>query len=438
MSKSFVLRLAMNGTRSDQPVRTDEAVRVGFLAPLRGDVAAWGLPGLYGARIWAERLNAANGLQIGRHRYDVEIVAADCACDRPSIVESAKALINDQDVKLLMTLGGDMLAPIQNFLTRNKVLTTTLLPSDLSPDTPYLVAPCEVHPIYNVTGVEWLSENRPHLKRAALCAQKDALGLPSVATYRAAFEAAKIDLVKEIFFPVDETDFSGIVSALLKECPDILCWDTAYEPFVHFLTKEAKAQGFEGQILSCTCDNYGHLMHHVGSDFMEGFVFQFPDFDDPALNEPDVNLTHPNAFFDLYNARHPGEWSAVSWEYASILDLWRDAVEQAGTVEPVSVLAAMRWGGSGRHAFGEAEWWGRDLFGIDNALVGRWPVVQIRNGKARIEEFRSVTAWLMRHSGLLEKHMRALGQMWDQRFVRTDLAASETVGSTGRRTEQEH
>ena len=40
---------------------------------------------------------------------------------------------------------------------------------------------------------------------------------------------------------------------------------------------------------------------------------------------------------------------------------------------------------------------GRGTFGISNALVGDWPVVEIRNKKARIVEFGSIPQWLMRH-----------------------------------------
>uniref|UniRef100_UPI00145A76C4 ABC transporter substrate-binding protein n=1 Tax=Nitratireductor sp. XY-223 TaxID=2561926 RepID=UPI00145A76C4 len=242
---------------------------------------------------------------------------------------------------------------------------------------------------------------------------------PSIATYRAAFEAAGIAIVREVFFPALNPDISSIVSGMLAENPDILCWDTAYEPFVHALTEEAFRQGFQGQIISCTADNYRTLIEHTSKEFMEGFVFQFPDFDDPTLNAPGVNFNRPNAFFKEYSARFPGTWSAVSWEYVSILSLWRQAIELAGTVEPVSVLTAMKAGGRGAHAFGDAEWWGRELFGIDNALVGPWPVVAIRDGKARIQEFRSTIEWCKAHGDLLERHMRALGQMWDQRAVPT-------------------
>jgi branched-chain amino acid transport system substrate-binding protein len=149
---------------------------------------------------------------------------------------------------------------------------------------------------------------------------------------------------------------------------------------------------------------------------MEGFIFQFPDFDDPALNEPQINFTKPNEFYEEYKKRYgEGEWSAVSWEYSSIMDLWSDAAQTAGTTDPEAVLKAMKDDGKGKHIFGEANWWGKELFGIDNALVGFWPVVVIEDGKAKIKQFKSIPAWWDKHKDLLVKHMTALNQMYFQR-----------------------
>ena len=92
------------------------------------------------------------------------------------------------------------------------------------------------------------------------------------------------------------------------------------------------------------------------------------------------------------------------------------AVVGAGSTQPVSVLAAMKQMEHVRHAFGPAQWWGRDVFGIDNALVGDWPVVQIKQGRARITEFVSVSDWLAKHADLLKTEMAALGQLWHQRI----------------------
>lgn len=393
-----------------------KTVKIGFLAPLTGAVAAWGQPGLYGLNIWVEQVNAAGGIVINGENYNVEIVPYDDAYSPEQAYAGALKLIFEDGVKFIMMLGGDTWPAVQSVINRSNMLASTLLPSDLSPDTPTLIAPCEVHPIYNVTGVWWLAENRPNLKRAVICAQNDALGKPSVVTYMAAFAAHDIEVADVLFFPAETTDFAPVMTRLLDKKPDILCLDTCYTDYVHPLCEQAFKQGYEGQILSCTADFYDTLITKTSKDFMEGFVFQFPDFDDPALNRPGINFRNPNAFYTEYKQRWPGQWGAVSWEYASILDLWKDAAERANSVEPMDVLAAMKDGGHGPHAFGQAKWWGQELFGLDNALVGDWPVVAIENGKAVVKEYKSIPAWWDKHGPLLVRQFEDMGEMYHQKI----------------------
>ena len=392
-----------------------KTVKIGFNAPLTGEVAAWGLPGYNGCEIWAEEVNAAGGINIGGEAHMVELVPFDNEYLSDKALQGAKKQVLEDDVKIILMLGGTDAAGAVPWLTRKKILSTTLLPSDLSPDTKYHLAPCEVHPIYNVTGVEWLAENNPNLKTAAICAQDDELGRPSVATYRAAFEAAGIDVVYDKFFGIDTADFAPIVTAMLATKPDILCLDTAYADFVNLITEQAFLQGFKGQIISCTFDFYPQVIEKTSKEFCEGFVFQFPDFDDAALNNSKITFKNPGAFFKTYSERYPGTWSAVSWEYVSILDLWKIAAETAGSVEPLDVFAAMKQDGTGDHAFGKSNWWGKELFGVDNALVGDWPVVQIQDGKAKIVAFKSIPAWWDKNKDIMIKHFEALGEMWYQR-----------------------
>ncbi|MEX3010644.1 ABC transporter substrate-binding protein [Hoeflea sp. TYP-13] len=394
----------------------DKIIKIGFLAPLTGPVAAWGKPGLDGCQIWAEKVNASGGVQLADGNYMVEFIGYDNEYDPAKARTGATKLIREEDVKFVMMLGGDTWPGAQPVADKTGMLFSTLLPSDLAPDTETLLAPAEVHPIYNVTGVEWLAENKPDLKTAVICAQDDALGLPSVATYLAAFEAAGIEMLEEpLLFDPATTDFAPVVTKLIAKDPQIVCLDTCYSDYVHPIAEQLFQQGYKGQIISCTADFYDQMIDKTSVEFMEGFIFQFPDFDDPALNDEAINFRDPNGFYAEYNKRHPGEWGAVSWEYAAIMDLWKDGAERAGTAEPAAVLAAMKEGGRGKHAFGTADWWGTDLFGIDNALVGNWPVVVIEDGKARIKAFKSIPDWYAKHGDLLKKHMAAYGQMWNQR-----------------------
>jgi branched-chain amino acid transport system substrate-binding protein len=387
----------------------EKVVKMGFLGPLTGEVAGWFLTGRNACLIWAEQVNAAGGVKIGDDNYMVEIVSYDDEYLADKGLIGAKKLVLEDDVKLVQMLGGTDAPAAVQFFTRENMLSTTLLPSDLTPDTLYHLAPAEVHPLYNVTGVEWLAENRPELKTAAICAQDDELGWPSVATYLAAFEAAGIDVVYNKYFDINTTDFAPVVTAMLAENPDIVCLDTAYPDFVNLLCEQLFLQNYEGQIISCTLDFYGRIIEKTSKEFLEGLVFQFPDFDDEAMNEPHINFDNPNEFFANYNERFPDAWSAVTWEYPAIAEMWRLAAEKAGSVEPMDVFAALKEGGRGPHVFGDAAWWGSELYGIDNALVGNWPVVQIQDGKATIVDYRNILDWYGKHGDLLIKHTEEQG-----------------------------
>ena len=399
-----------NGAPSGEPIK------IGFLAPLSGPAAAWGKPGLDGCEIWAERVNAAGGVRLSDGPRRIEFIGYDNEYDPNKARAGAVKLIREDGVSFIMMLGGDTMPAVQRGIDGTGMMVSTLLPSDLGSKTERLIAPAEVHPIYNVTGVEWMAKTMPHLKTAVICAQDDALGLPSVATYLAAFEAAGISLMEDpVLFDPETTNFAPLVKLMISGRPDIVCLDTCFSEYVHPICEQLHKQGYEGQIISCTLDFYDQIIEKTSKEFMEGVIFQFPDFDDPSLNADEINFDDPNGFFEEYNRRFPGEWSAVSWEYASIMDLWKAAAEKAGSAEPGAVFAAMKDGGNGAHAFGEADWWGADLFGIDNALVGRWPVVVIEDGKARIKAFGDIPSWYDRHGELLLKYMKEYRQMWNQK-----------------------
>jgi branched-chain amino acid transport system substrate-binding protein len=89
--------------------------------------------------------------------------------------------------------------------------------------------------------------------------------------------------------------------------------------------------------------------------------------------------------------------------------MWRSAVSQAGTFDPPAVAEALRSLSPVPHAFGDAEWWGEDFFGVNSAALGKWPVVQMQNGKAVIVEMGDVRAWCDQHLDVLKKHFIELG-----------------------------
>jgi len=383
-------------------------VKIGMNIPMTGDYAPWGLPGLYGSQIIAENVNAAGGITIGGEQHTIEIIGYDHGYDTDKALQGYKKLALEDEVKMVMMLGGSTVASILPFSNSQNLLTTTLLPSDITPDTPNLVAPCETHPLYNVTGVVWLAENFPEAKTAVICTTNDIeYGQQSAATYQAAFEVAGIEVLDTTFHGFDVTDFAPIVSSLLAQDPDVFCMAT--DVYTTSLVEQLFHQGFEGKIISCTLDGYQDIIEKTSTEFVEGIIWQFPDFDDPALNEETTNFPDTAGFYATFQERHEGEWSAVAWEYPSILLAWIEAAENADSVDPQAVLAAMLENASPTHTFKNSKWWGSTLWGLDQALVGDWPVVVMQDGKATIQEFISVSDWVEANNDVLVKHMQAAG-----------------------------
>jgi branched-chain amino acid transport system substrate-binding protein len=393
---------------SKKALAGEKTVKVGFLAALTGEVAGWGLPGLYGCEIWAEQVNAAGGIKVGNDNYMVEIVAYDDEYLGQKALTGAKKLILEDDVKIILMMTATPVFAVQPFTTNQEMLVTTLTPSDMSPERPYLIAASEVHPFYNVAGVEWLHRNYPEIKTAAICTQNDEIGMNGLASFRAAFEVTGIEIVEEKIYGLDTVDLAPVMSAMLASNPDVLSFDTSYPDFVNLLCEQAFLQGWEGPIVNCTLDNYEKIIEKTSVEFLEGFVWHFPDFDDPMLQGPDINFVNAAEFYKIYSERYPGAWNAVSWEYAANLALWKTGVEMAGSIEPMEVFKTLQSMDEVPHVFGPAKWWGDKLYGISNTPMGKWPVVQMQNGKAVIVEMGDVRGWLDEHSEVLARHLEDL------------------------------
>ena len=75
----------------------------------------------------------------------MEIHAFDWRYDPQKAIEGVQHLILKK-CPSIADVCGKTFSPIRNFVSRHRVQITTLLPSDLSPDTHYLITPSELHP----------------------------------------------------------------------------------------------------------------------------------------------------------------------------------------------------------------------------------------------------------------------------------------------------
>ena len=401
--------LAMGGGLPFSIARaSSDTIKVGMNIPMTGDYAPWGLPGLYGCQIVADNINAAGGFEVGGKKYQIEMVSYDHGYDIEKAVQGYKKMVSEDEVGMVSMLGGATVGAVMPWGERKKVYTSTLLSSDITPDTGHLFAPVESHPLYVVTGVEYLAKTHPNAKRAVIVTNNDVeYGLQAVATFQAAFEVAGIEVVDMNLHGFDVTDFAPIVSSVLAKNPDIFCMATSF--YTTALMEQLYHQGFKGQVISTTLDYHEEVIAKTSQEFVDGTIHQFPTFDDEMLNGGDINFPDPNGFDAEYRKRHPNDWSAVSWEYPAIMLHWLSGCQEAGSFDSAEVIAKLAGNPNPQFVFGGGRWWGKDLWGRDHVIVGKWPVVRIEGGLVKIKEFGDVAGWLDKHSDVLIKYMKENG-----------------------------
>jgi len=123
-----------------------EPINVGFLGALSGPSAGWGLPGLTGNTIWVDAVNKTGGLLVGGKRYPLKLHKFDDEGIASKALQGARQLVLDHDVKFMNAIGGDPANACAPFLTENKVIYASLVPTDMHPDRPYMVAGGDITP----------------------------------------------------------------------------------------------------------------------------------------------------------------------------------------------------------------------------------------------------------------------------------------------------
>ncbi len=379
-----------------------EVVKIGFNAPLSGPAAAWGLPGMEGVEIWLEDVKNAGGIKIGDKTYQVEIVKYDNEGVGSKALLGARKLVLEDKVEAMLMLGGAPSATVQPFLTKHKIMTFVLIASDIAPDRPYLMDVGDNFPTYHVLHTEYIAEAHPKAKTAAIISQDDEIGLAAIAWSEAGFEAAGIEVVYSKPFGVETTHFAPIVTAALAKKPDIISTGASYPEFQALIFEQAHLQRWKG-IVTSACWDFKAIIAKVPTEWMDGAVSGFPDFDDPKLSK------EHGEFWKAWRAKYPTHgFSEIVWEYKAALDVWVYGAQKAGSVESDKVYKALKASKEVPHAFGPGVWWGKEIFGLDNLLVPTWPITEVHNGKPKIVAYKNLMDWLKKGNNkeILTKYLK--------------------------------
>lgn len=401
----------------DEPI--GDPVNVGFLAPLSGPDAGWGLPGLTGINMFLDEVNAEGGLLVGGTRYPLKLHTFDDKAKGSLALQGAKKLVYQNDVKFINAVGGNPADAAAPFLTQHKVIYASLIATDIKPDRPYVIAGGDVTPRIDMLRPVFHAFENGDVKRWAVTSQDDTIGKTTQAWEVACAKQAGYEIVHDQHFTIDTTNFQPIISSILSKNPDVVSLSLSYPTFVVQMIDQLYQQGFEG-IISANYIPTESALQRVPLKFLRGATNSFPLFSDPWWGTESFQ----HRWYQQWQARY-GEGgpenvnrnvTGIDWDHEIMLRIWARGCQFAETFDSDEVLKALKKEPQTPTIIGPARWRGEDMWGIDNMVSPPVPICQVTGvGEKRIQGQWRYEDWFESRKDDIIKVVEDKGQMYYQR-----------------------
>lgn len=345
-----------------------EPIKVGVVTPLSGTYAGIGQPVRWGLELAAQEINGAGG--IGGRK--VVLIFEDEEANPSVAVQKAERLFQVENVDFLtgMVNSGSTLAVGQLGERNNKLVSTTVSFADsitgdkCSPNVFRVNARAEQQS-YALTS--WLGKEKPSAKVFAVGPDYE-MGRSSVAAFKAGAAKNKIEVVGEVFAPLDSKDYSQYFGQIRAARPDTIYTSVAGNDTVRLLTQLdefgiLRSAGMVGSSGTITSQN----LSAVGKA-AEGYVTG-------SGYSPKIDTADNKKFVGAFRAMFKTDPDLFAADSYGLLYAYKAAVEKAGSAETDKVREALR-GLSWQTPQGQ-----KTIRAGDNQAMQPMYIVKIKNGQ---------------------------------------------------------
>jgi branched-chain amino acid transport system substrate-binding protein len=314
-----------------------KTLKIGILQPLSGPAAPWGTAFEAGAKWAIDRINAAGGIKVGNDRYMVETTSCDTKYIGSEAATCASRLLYEEDVHYVV-------GPISTFeavdpiFTAGKCFYGTAATATTSPETPYRIVATAYGGYpggWSDTTLKLDIKHNPQVKKlASLSPQLPELTEELKQEFRDAVKEYGLELVAQEYYVTATTDYYPMLTGIIAKDPDAI-WLSGNPGDAALQVKQVRELGYEGQLWIVAPPPVPTLMEIAGRENVWGLVYNLSDWTSDAYSEKVHELVRE---WDEKYAR-PGEpLDRVTPMGYSTVVMYRDAIEQAGSIDPDEVM----------------------------------------------------------------------------------------------------
>ena len=317
------------------PAFAADPIKIGEIATVTGDFAAYGVAEVESVKIAVAEINAAGGI-LGR---PVEVIMYDCRTRQEDMVNAARRLVEQDEVSVVIGPSGSGLcisaAPVFN---RGKVPHIGTLPTNplVTMDEkgqvrPYNFRICFLDPYQGKMIAVFAAQDLKKKKAAVLYDVSSDYSQGLREFFMKSFKEYGGEIVADEGHRAEDVDFRAQLTVIKNANPDVLVIPTMGK-CLPLAVKQARELDLNIEIIGG--DGYGDFMWEIAGDAMKDtYWVSHVDKADPTLAD----------FFRKYEEQTGTEcmeFMNAVMAYDSVY--WvKDAMERAGSDDPVKVRDAL-------------------------------------------------------------------------------------------------
>ncbi|KWT75304.1 putative amino acid ABC transporter [Variovorax sp. WDL1] len=312
-------------------------VKIGFINPLTGPVAADGKDDERGAQLAIAELNAQK-VMIGGKPVTLELLSADDQGDPKAGVIAAQQLVDRGAVVVIGHYHSGVNIPAARIYNSAKVVNIT--PTATNPQLtelgyPYVFRLTTNDDVQSVKLGDYVAQTLK-LKRVALVEDRTAYGTGVTNAFAASLKSHNVEMLPREYSNTNTTDFKAILTKLRADKPDALFFGGYYTQ-ASMLARQMKELGIDIPLIGgdgiCSPQ-----MTKLAGDILEGRFYC------PRAGRTIDKLAGGDDFKKRYRTAFNVDPDVYAPAYYAATYVAVDAMRKAGSAEPEAIQKALRTG----------------------------------------------------------------------------------------------
>ncbi|MDR3324395.1 MAG: ABC transporter substrate-binding protein [Spirochaetaceae bacterium] len=305
-------------------------VKIGFVGPLSGDVAVYGVDCLNGARLAVDEVNASGGV-LGKQ---IVLVAEDDEGNPEKTVNVYTLLTTRDGIGLMI---GSLTSGCTIAITSKAQDQGVLLiaPAATNPKVTdagdYIFRACFIDPFQGTVGGLFAARDLGSRRAAVIFDNGNDYSVGLKDNFVLAFAGNGGALVGEEAYITGDKDFNAQITKIRSVNPDVV-YIPDYYSTVALIAKQLRAQGVDTPIVGA--DGWDGLTENAGDEVLNGFYSNHyaADSDNPRV------VAFVSGYKAKYGGSVPTSFGALGYDSVYLM---RDAIAAAGGTDAAAVKTAL-------------------------------------------------------------------------------------------------